>query len=185
MVDLPNHDADMREQLGISKEAIVLGRHGGIETFDILWVKERVIRLAKKRSDVYFLFMNTEKFSGPEISNIIYLEPVADLIKKTEFINSCDAMLHARSKGETFGLAVAEFSLRNKPVITYNKSLDMAHGDILGKDALYYSNQIELDLIFDNLDNYLKLNNKGRNWNKYAQFSPENVINKFNTVFLK
>ena len=30
----------------------------------------------------------------------------------------CDAMLHARSSGETFGLAVAEFSASNRPVAT-------------------------------------------------------------------
>ena len=40
-----------------------------------------------------------------------------DLNYKVKFINTCDAMIHARAMGETFGLAVAEFSKKNKPVI--------------------------------------------------------------------
>lgn len=34
------------------------------------------------------------------------------------FIRTCDAMLHARMSGETFGLAIAEFSAHNRPVLT-------------------------------------------------------------------
>ena len=36
-------------------------------------------------------------------------------------------MIHGRSDGETFGLAVAEFSVANKPVITYSESKDREH----------------------------------------------------------
>ena len=43
---------------------------------------------------------------------------IIDLNKKVEFISSCDAMIHARQMGETFGAAVSEFSIKNKPVIT-------------------------------------------------------------------
>ena len=42
--------------------------------------------------------------------------------EKEAFYRTCDAMLHARRDGETFGLAVAEFSVRNKPVITKGAS---------------------------------------------------------------
>jgi uridine kinase/ribulose-5-phosphate 4-epimerase/fuculose-1-phosphate aldolase len=36
-------------------------------------------------------------------------------------------MLHARKVGESFGLAPAEFSIRNKPVITYANSIERSH----------------------------------------------------------
>lgn len=39
------------------------------------------------------------------------------IYEKTTFINTCDAMLWARHDGETFGLAIGEFSSKNKPVI--------------------------------------------------------------------
>ena len=44
------------------------------------------------------------------------LEKIIDKHKKVKFINTCDAMLWARSGGETFGLSIAEFSIKNKPV---------------------------------------------------------------------
>ena len=61
------------------------------------------------------------------------------------FFATCDAMLHAREEGETFGMAVAEFSLRNKPVITYNGSgqYDNAHVRMLGSKALLYCQTAE------------------------------------------
>jgi hypothetical protein len=40
IVDLPDHDKDMREELGIPSDAYVFGRHGGYETFDIPFVKD-------------------------------------------------------------------------------------------------------------------------------------------------
>ena len=63
--------------------------------------------------------------------NIIFLTGSWDLQYKSNFIESCDAMLHARSNGETFGYSVAEFSMKNKPVITYKNSPEKSHIDIL------------------------------------------------------
>ena len=60
MVDLPIHDNDLREELGIPKNAYVFGRHGGYETFDITFVKQFIVEFLKTRDDVYFLFMNTK-----------------------------------------------------------------------------------------------------------------------------
>ena len=53
-------------------------------------------------------------------------------------------MIHGRKDGETFGLAVAEFSSANKPVITYKKSTDKEHIRILNKKGIYFDNKDEL-----------------------------------------
>ena len=45
-----------------------------------------------------------------------HLPPTADVARLHAFIRSCDAMLHGRTGGETFGLACAEFSAFNRPV---------------------------------------------------------------------
>ena len=63
---------------------------------------------------------------------------------KVEFINTCDAMLHARYIGESFGLSCAEFSVRNKPIITYEKSPERNHIDTLGEKGIYYENYSEI-----------------------------------------
>ena len=182
MVDLPNHNDNMRKQLNIPENAYVFGRHGGYETFDIPFVKDFIGRFIEERKDVYFLFMNTEKFI--DHPRVIFLEPTADFLKKTEFINTCTAMLHARYKGETFGLACGEFSLRNKPVITYAKSMDKAHQMILKDKIFIYSNQLELSLIFRNLETYFSKENLNKDWNQYKDYSPEKVMKKFKKVFL-
>ena len=43
--------------------------------------------------------------------------------------------------GETFGLAPAEFSAANKPVITFNLSKDREHIKILNEKAILYENK--------------------------------------------
>ena len=54
--------------------------------------------------------------SGSEPSSVYKIvEPEL----KVSFINTCDCMIHARTDGETFGLAIAEFSTLNKPIISH------------------------------------------------------------------
>lgn len=182
MVDLPDHSDDMRKELGIPSDAYVFGRHGGYETFDIPFVKKFIIDTIDKSEDVYFLFMNTEKFINHP--RAIFLEPTADFFKKTEFINTCTAMLHARYKGETFGLACGEFSLRNKPVITFTGSMDRSHEMILGDKGFYYSNQAELAHLFTYKHKYFSKENLERDWNAYRDYAPNIVMEKFKKVFL-
>ena len=46
-------------------------------------------------------------------------------------------MIHARQEGESFGIAVGEFSFCNKPVITYSQSPEKNHLVTLGDKGLY------------------------------------------------
>jgi hypothetical protein len=50
-------------------------------------------------------------------------------------------MLHARWHGETFGLAVGEFAVLGKPVITFGGSRERAHLEMLGGQGLVYGDQ--------------------------------------------
>ena len=61
-----------------------------------------------------------------------------------KFVNASDCMIHARARGETFGLAIAEFSIRNKPIIAYSNPPEKAHLDILGKKCFVYNNKDDL-----------------------------------------
>jgi hypothetical protein len=138
IVHLPEGDgSDLRAELGIPRDAIVFGRHGGAGTFDIPFVHAVVAEVVKHRPDVWFLMWNTAPFCEPH-PRIVHLPPTADPLFKVRFIDSCDAMLHARAEGETFGLAVAEFSIRGKPVLTWGGSPDRHHLEVLGERALVY-----------------------------------------------
>lgn len=177
IVDLPNYDDNLRNELNIPKNAIVFARNGGMDSWDIPWVNDAVIECLKQNELIYFLFQNTPNFySHPRI---IHVPPSADLKFKTKFINTSDALLHARNVGETFGLTCAEFSIKNKRVITYGGSLERNHIDILGEKGLYYNNSNELLNILLNFKN-----ESSKDWNCYRNFSPEKVMKIFDEVFL-
>jgi len=177
IVELPDVDGDLRAVLDIPEHAVVFGRHGGYDTFDVPFVWAAVSAALEERDDVWFVFMNTAP--GIEHQRVVYLDPTPDPAAKVRFINTCDAMLHARSHGETFGLAPAEFSLRNKPVLTYGRSHERAHIDILGDKALLYRTKGELVRLL-----LAQERHPAGDWNAYRDYSRDAVIDQFERVFL-
>lgn len=133
---------DLREKLGIPREARVFGRHGGWDTFNIPWVRELVAEHARRHPGDHFVFLNTAPLERTErLQNVHYLAATVDPDEKGAFLATCDAMLHARWHGETFGLAVGEFSVLGKPVITFGGSRERAHLEMLGDQGLVYRDQ--------------------------------------------
>jgi len=177
------HDVDLREYLGIPNTAFVFGYHGGRDSFNISWVKDTVLKVAKNRKDIYFVFMNIDSF-GEEQENIIFLQGTHDIREKIAFINTCDGMLHARNGGESFGASIAEFSSLNKPVLTTDWCSvalnDLAHIDMLGNKAILYNPQT-LEGILTNIQ---KSDVIDKDWNAYEIYKPATVINQFSKVFL-
>jgi hypothetical protein len=178
MVNLPKHDLNYITQLGLENKFVV-GWYGG-DNFEIPFAKQAVIDVAQKRDDIVFLFMNCTPFTNT--SNVYFINGTTDLDEKVAFINTCDVMIHARERGETFGLTIAEFSTLNKPIITYSKSEEQNHYIVLGDKGIYYHNY---ESLYNILLNTQKLDIEGKEWNCYQDFTPEKVMNKFNEVFLK
>ena len=180
---LPDAAGDMRESLGIPRDAVVFGRHGGYDTFDIEWVFGVVRRVASRTPHtphIHFVFMNTAPFyAGP---NVTYLEATTDPATKTAFIDTCDAMLHARTVGETFGLSVAEFAQRGKPVITHAVARDKEHLRLLGDAAITYKDARELETV---LTTFTKQSAQSRQSTGYAAFTPELVMPIFRDLVEK
>ena len=139
---------NLREQLQISSEARVFGRHGGWDTFNIPFVRKVVAEHACNYPEDHFLFLNTKPIDGAEqLPNVHYLPTTVDLGEKARFLATCDAMIHARDTGETFGLAVAEFAVLRKPVITFEGSKEKAHLEMLGEEARRYCDSAALKKI--------------------------------------
>jgi hypothetical protein len=183
MIDLPLYNrADLRQSLGIGPEAIVYGRYGGYDTFDISWAQEAVLEVADANPDKYFLFANTDdSWVGTPRKNIIFLPEMANSLEKVKFINTCNAMLHARWRGETFGIAVGEFSSMGKRILTYGDSPERAHIDNLadiGYGYEYWDKQGLLDYL-RLLDADSLCSDPG-----YRKFTPDRVMDKFKSVFL-
>jgi hypothetical protein len=176
---LPPQVYDLREKLGIPKNKLVFGYYGGSTEFNINWVHEVINTIVTERDDIVFLFMNVNKFM--EHPNVMFLSGTWVLEEKSSFVNACDAMIHARQYGETFGLACGEFALENKPIITYYGSGERNHIEVLGERGIYYNNPEELYDIFNNFKNYIKFDDYNA---PYLQFNPELIMDKFNKVFL-
>jgi hypothetical protein len=178
MVYLEDTDETFRDELNIPKDAVVIGRHGSSGSFDIPFVQKAVPKILDQHPNMFFVALNTEPFA--EHPRILYLPRTTDLRVKRKFINTCDVMLHARTRGETFGLACGEFAISGKPIVTYGKSLERAHMDILQGKYCAYSNETELVSIFENADwKHIDMKTNG-----YMKYTPEKVMKVFESVFL-
>ena len=177
MVHLPDTTDNLRDALNIPQDAIVFGRTGGDGSWNIPFVNDVISNVAARNKNIYFLLANTTKFVQHE--QVILHEPFADLEYKKKFINTCDAMIHSRSEGESFGAAIAEFSSCNKPVITYINSPERNHIFTLRDKGIYYNDSNTLTNILENF-----VPSPEKNWNAYADFTPENVMYKFKTIFI-
>ena len=184
MVNFENKiSEDLRASLNIPNSAKVFGYFGGAQSFNIQFAQKTVEKIAGKYKDIYFLFMGVDSFVQAKwwkksLPNVIFLPPNSDIAMKQKFINTCDALLHARERGETFGITVAEFAIMGKPVLTFADSPEKAHIMELKDKAYYYRNSKELkDLL---LDSDLSLNAS----ENYQKFLPNAVMDQFKTVFI-
>jgi hypothetical protein len=177
----PINNENLRESLGIPSDAVVFGRYGGPDTFNIDYCWDVIDYLVHNRKDMYFIFINTDQVvKHPQIK---YLEKIASDEDKNRYLNTLDAFLECGTLGHSFGLAIGEASTYNKPIICYksNNLWNTAHLAILGDKALYFTNLQEFFCLLYFFD---KKEYEGKDMNCYRDFSPEKVMEKFKAVFL-
>jgi hypothetical protein len=183
MVNAPKIDADssnirIRQKYNIPLDAFVFGRIGGYSDFNLPFVYEAIKKALEFRKNLYFVFICTKPFISHK--RVIFIDPIYDIKEKYSHIAACDAMIHARHHGETFGLAIAEFCSLNKPILTWKHGVGQGYVEILKNDAIYYENENDLFGILKNFEV-----DKNKDYNSYKDFSPQNVMTKFQTVFLQ
>jgi len=180
VVNLPEPNYDTRAHLGIPKDKFVIGRFGGYKTFDLPFVHEVVVKVAQERDDVVFLFANTQPFCN--LPNVIFLGPFLGQEQKSNYINACDAFIHARWLGESFGLAIAESLFFNKPVLACEIGFDRNHVETLKPYDLIYKENNKEDLY----SRIINLREKvGIDYRSFIveNYNPTIVMNKFKQVF--
>jgi hypothetical protein len=182
IIEVPDcNNENMRNELNIPKDALVFGRHGGQTTFNLPFVHDMVYCIANMHPNIYFIFLNTSKFC-PNMPNIIHLNMTVDINEKIKFINTCDAMLHARSQGEVFSIALGEFAKRNKPILTYSNPLDKGHFFVFKDKLLIYNDDIEL---YNLITTFKEKIDPLADWDPYKdKFNGINVMKQFKEVFL-
>ncbi len=190
IVQVADDPKDLRKELGIPQDAIVIGRFGGHNTFGVRdasgkrWVWDVIEDSARRFKNIYFLFANTEmKVQHDRIIGLprIYDTDVSLEVQKRRFINTCNVMLHARTRGETFGIAVGEFALCGRPVLTYGKSPELAHVEMLSQ-PLVYNGPDELRLWIHKIASGERFVEDG---GAYRNCIPEKVMEIFDRNFIR
>ncbi len=178
MVHLPSGKS-RRAELGIPDDAFVFGRYGGYETFDLPFVQKAIADLLGDPG-IWCVFVNTAPFIVHP--RALFLDPVTQPHEKSDFIVTCDAMIHARNRGESFGLAIAEFLFHGRPVLAWRGGKDGNHRIML-RDAP--------SALYDDGNDFLS---KARNMRKarafdwaglVAPYAPKAVMQQFNDVFIE
>jgi hypothetical protein len=182
LLALPN----LRIDLGIPRNARVFCRHGGADTMNIMFVRDAICSHANEFPNDYFLFLGTNpEDCEKRYKNIIHVPKTANVTYKQQFLNSCNACVHARSDGETFGLSVAECSLSGLPVITYCDPPEGAtfHLKVLKENALPYCNSVQFLMILKDFD-VMEMRKKRDVFMKlYKEFSPGPIMLEFMVNF--
>ena len=94
-------------------------------------------------------------------------------------------MIHARNQGETFGMAIGEFSICNKPVIS-SPIGDPAHTHHLREKGIWYNNKNDSLNTSDTFQNIGKERLNSANWiTEYNKMTPEYIMEIFNDVVKK
>ena len=200
-----------RARFEIRETALVVCRHGGESTFDISYAR-KALRMAIQKfnqSQIHFVFLGTTSFkkwlvdscSKDESEKVIqtsnqrqaclsavnsqvhFIPTTVDERVRESYFATCDVMLHARADGETFGLAVAEFSVRNKPVLTNRPRgarQSPAHLRALGDQALLYSSEGD---IMSWLEKFIHSGLPKGNFTAFRRYYPEQVMKIFKTTF--
>jgi hypothetical protein len=182
ILQLPDVKETYREFLNIPQDAVVFGRHGGAGDFDYQWTYPVIEKIAEENPNIYFVFLNTLPFCK-NLPNVIHLEPTYDLESKTAFINTCDALLHGRRKGEIFSLTIGEFLHQDKPIISCPHGEDEGHVVMLQDKGIWYTNPDEL---YNILINFKPNSYTPGYWKQLVEeYTPENVMERFNNIFLK
>jgi glycosyltransferase involved in cell wall biosynthesis len=139
IVALPFSERKMRSDWGIPADGIIGGRHGAADTFDVRFVQDLIGSLLTENKKLYFVFANTNRFI--EHPRVIFLPTLSSRRQTREYLASLDFYLHARHRGETFGLALLEAMLCKIPVFSYSKGVDGNHRYLLrmSQDSLFES----------------------------------------------
>lgn len=170
---------NLKKKLKIKKDSIIFGCHGGESSFDMKFARSALINIVKKRKNIYFIFLNIEKFCNH--GQIKFLKGTSDEFIKKKFINTCDAMIYGRSLGESFGLACGEFVTANKQVISYKFNRHRSHKFNISNEHFqeYGSYQDLCKLIL----NFKKRKIKSITKSKYKKYNAKEVMKIFKKVY--
>jgi len=178
VVKLPEVEKTMRENWSFPPDARIGGRHGGFDTFDITWVHRVIVEMLEEDANLYFVFVNTRKFL--EHPRVKYLPTLTTRIETSSYLHSLDFYLHARARGETFGLSLMEAMNCKIPVYSYSGGVDQNHSHILRHSLC--SQFKYADELKEKISNIMDYKDTDRNYMLTKQFSEENISMRWEEI---
>ena len=154
IVELPSIKRfDFFENFRLPDDAIICGRHGGFDTFDVPFVQNALVEEIQENKRLYLFLVNTRRFSNH--NRIIHLPEITSRAETANFLGSLDFYVHARKRGETFGLSLLEAMLMRVPILSFRGGVDGNHRYLLrdSGDSLF-NNHLELRKKIHNLNSY-------------------------------
>ena len=184
-IEAPYSTEDLREELGIPKDAFVFGRIGRDD--ESIYDPINITAYSKiENNNTYFIFVNTSNRSRSDIKrlgikNAKFIERTTSEIRLSQFFNTIDVLAHSRKDGECNSAAIFEAAAHRKPVIshygtTFNGHLETIKDSgfvVLSGDIDEYS-RIMRAFIDGVVDYHTLSNNAYRQWQKVT---PEKMGN--------
>ena len=180
IVDPPAPNGDLRAEFGIPAGAVVVGRHGGADQFNVPFLARAIAAALDARPDLWVLLLNTETPLRHE--RVVRVPRTFDRQRVANFVASCDLGLNGRRGGESFGLAIAEFLAQDKPVLVWRGGRDRHHLKLVDDPAFQYATGEELTRA---LVGFAPRDGRGRWAGRVAPFAPKAVMRDFARVFLE
>lgn len=131
----PKTTSNLRKELGIAEDEIVVGRisRPGMDSG-----KEVLQILASVPGKFRFVNLGGGELVHKEAksnSNIICLSATTDEMYLSKFYNTLDILLHYRKEGETFGMSIADAMIHGKPVVSHKSFLDNSQIELIAPDS--------------------------------------------------
>ena len=179
IVDPPSPRGTLRAEFGVPPGAMVVGRHGAADQFNIPFLARALEGALAKRPDLWVMLLNTDLPLRHE--RVVHVPRTLDRQRVADFVASCDLGLNGRRVGESFGLAIAEYLAQDKPVLVWEGGRDRHHLALIDDPAFRYRT---CDDLTQALVRFEPREGRGR-WRRQVEaFAPEPVMRAFGRVFL-
>jgi len=183
-VSEPPKTGDLREELGISKDAFVFGRIGRDDEniYDPINI-EAYAKVAN--SNTYLVIVNPSRSSRADIERLNitsarFIERTTSEIRLSEFYNTIDVLAHSRKDGECSPQNVWEAFSHGKPVISHYGQFYNGHIEVIQDCGfVVLPNDVEeyatiMNKFIKKQINYFKISEKCiKNWRKHCM--PEDI----------
>ncbi len=132
-------DCDIRQELHIPTDSIILGRLSRPNLDDGEFIIEVLLRIFAKFPRVHFVCVGASKAFTVKahklgLAKVHCLLPTTDEARIDQFLQALDIFLHYRREGETFGLNIAEAMSRGIPIVSHKSEVDNAQVELITQD---------------------------------------------------